>query len=463
MSDRICIEFDWIGCEHDSFLGKEPTMTDEKMQNTASSTIPGAFMHLGVAESPITSHPLKLKAESWPFTFGPYVVFPAEKVLLLGGQQLKLGSRAFDLLLALAQHPGKVMSQVDLMAIVWPRTIVEESSLRVQLGLLRKALGDGKHGARYIATLSGRGYCFVAPIAIKNEPEATREQIFAPRGTCLSGMTAARTPLHLVGRDRELARISAAAPRRSLVTLTGPSGIGKSALAQAAARHLAPLFREGYRFVDLAQMVDGDHVKAAVAAAISSSVTATDTSGSGPSLIDQRQLLLILDNCDLHLGCVSALTRELQTTRPDIHVLATSRRPLCVEDEEEEALLHLRPLAFPPAAATFSAGEALAFPAVQLFVQEAVTHLESFKLDDANARLVVEVCKKLEGLPLAIKLAAAWVEHLALDVLVSLFDAHLLHRLGLDEHASFPLSNGDDDWSGVLSTGWNSPGLTARH
>ena len=354
-------------------------------------------------------------------SFGPYAVYPQERVLSRGGRPVKVGSRAFDLLLALLSKPGEVLAAAELIARVWPRRVVEDSSLRVQLGLLRKALGDGAQGARYIATLSGRGYSFVAPVSFEGPAAPSRPLGAAPGPLERHPMPDA----HLVGREGELAEIVARSARHGLVVLTGPGGVGKSALALAAGTRLQPLFSDGYRLVDLARAADCRHARAMVETAIAAPVNRA-TPGS------DRQLLLVLDNCDAHVGCVSALVRSLQEDRPEVHVLVTVReQPGPAGQEQRNVRLAIAPLPYPDPAQQWSPAEALGFPAVRLFVQEAMARLPSFRLDGTNVGQVVEACAAVGGGPLAIKLASAWTEHLALHTIVGLLDACLLQNLGL--------------------------------
>ncbi|MDB5858739.1 MAG: putative ATPase [Ramlibacter sp.] len=354
-------------------------------------------------------------------SFGPYAVYPLERVLSRGGRPVKVGSRAFDLLLALLSRPGEVVAAAELIARVWPRRVVEDSSLRVQLGLLRRALGDGIQGARYIATLSGRGYSFVAPVAFES-PGPPLNVIAVGRGP------RERQPApdaHLVGREADLAEIVWRCSRHALVVLTGPSGVGKSVLALAVATRLQPLFTDGFQLVDLARAADCRHVRAMVEAAIS---LANRGMSSGA-----KHLLLVLDNCDAHVGCVSALLRSLREERPEVHILTTVReQPGPAGPELRDACLAIAPLPYPDPAHQWTPAEALSFPAVQLFVQEAMTCLPSFLFDGANVGLVVEACARVQGSPLAIKLATAWTEHLALNTIVGLLDACLLQNLAVN-------------------------------
>src|ERR1700675_2838324 len=97
-------------------------------------------------------------------SFGPFSLFVAERLLKKADEPIPLGGRALDILIALAERPGEVVTHKELISTAWPDVTVEEANLRFQMAALRKALGDGRDGARYISNIAGRGYCFVAPV-----------------------------------------------------------------------------------------------------------------------------------------------------------------------------------------------------------------------------------------------------------------------------------------------------------
>ena len=165
---------------------------------------------------------------------------------------MELGARAFEILIALISTPNEVVSKKDLMSRVWPDVTVEEGSLRFHMTSLRKALGDGKDGARYITTLAGRGYCFVAPVS-----QASRQRDEAP--AALVNFRYANLPHRLgrmVGRSDDVQKLSAQLRASRLVTIVGPGGVGKTTVAIAVAHHLAEAFAGSVLFVDLGMLSD---------------------------------------------------------------------------------------------------------------------------------------------------------------------------------------------------------------
>lgn len=238
-----------------------------------------------------------------------------------------------------------------------------------------------------------------------------------------SGATIRHTS-SLVGREQEIAAVADRVLDEGLVLVTGAAGVGKSALALRVAQRLAPGFACGYRAIDATRAVDCEHVRAMITAAIRRATPSPDAPAERPG--ERRGLLLLVDNCDRQAACVAGLARTLRRACPDVHVVLTGRRL----DLPGAASLALRSLAFPPHGGSLDASAALAFPAVRLFVQEAARHVPAFALTEENTRGATDVCRRVEGLPLAIKLAAAWVPHVPMGSLAALLGPELLHRLG---------------------------------
>src|SRR3954468_6245039 len=170
------------------------------------------------------------------WSFGPFSLVAGERLLTKNGVPVELGARALDLLIALISNPNEVISKKDLMARVWPDVTVEENSLRFHLVSLRRALGDGKDGARYITTLPSRGYCFVAPVSRGKGLESVQ-----PSGE----FHYANLPVRLsqiVGRDEDVTKLCADIARSRLVTIVGTGGVGKTTVALAVAHKLTEAF-----------------------------------------------------------------------------------------------------------------------------------------------------------------------------------------------------------------------------
>jgi predicted ATPase/DNA-binding winged helix-turn-helix (wHTH) protein len=324
--------------------------------------------------------------------FGPFRLLPQQRVLLHSNTPLRLGSRAREILFALVERAGEIVMKNELIARVWPDTIVEEGTLRVHVNSLRRALGCGKSGVRYVENVTGRGYVFIAPVTRRGETRAPEPgtQVLLTR---------------MIGRDAIQSTLASRLAqmrslRQRLLTIVGPGGVGKTTVAANLADHLRTSYPDSVHFIDLAGCADPAQ---AVAVAVGTGHGVGDPLAQVGQLLRRKQVLL-LDNCEHVIGSAAALAENLLRVAPGLHILATSREPLRTQSEW---LLHLAPLALPAHGSSLTAQQALDFPAIQLFVERAMASRDDFELTDANVTLVVDICRELDGLPLAIELAAA--------------------------------------------------------
>ena len=200
-------------------------------------------------------------------SFGPFRLFAAERQLRKGDEALQLGGRAFDTLIALVERAGEIVTQKELISRVWPDVKVEEANLRVHIASLRKALGDGRGGARYIVTVAGRGYSFVAPVMRSAPPPSTPEQ-----GVVLVELQRFPPKLNrMIGRDNIIRALSAQLMMHRLVSIVGAGGVGKTTVAISVAHTLLEGFNGAVFFVDLAALTDARLVPTAVARALATS------------------------------------------------------------------------------------------------------------------------------------------------------------------------------------------------
>jgi predicted ATPase/DNA-binding winged helix-turn-helix (wHTH) protein len=331
--------------------------------------------------------------------FGPFELRASERVLLQDGKPLRLGSRALDILIVLTERAGEVIGKDELAARVWPNIFVEEANLRVHVAALRKLLHDGSDAGRYIATIPGRGYSFVAPIIRR---AGTDEPAQAMAETASMELPPAEA--RIIGRADAMQALRDSLPLRRFVTIVGPGGIGKTTVAIAVADELATTYRDGVRFVNLAPVSDPLLVPSTLASVLGLSVVSDDAVPSLLAFLRGKNMLIVLDNCEHVVGAAAILAEQVLRSAPASHVLATSREPLRAEGE----WVHRLPgLEIPTAPDQLSAGEALRFPAIQLFVERAIASSVSFQFQDADVPVVAQVCRRLDGIPLAIELAAA--------------------------------------------------------
>jgi predicted ATPase/DNA-binding winged helix-turn-helix (wHTH) protein len=331
-------------------------------------------------------------------SFGPFRLFTAQRLIERAGTPLHLGARALDILIVLVQQAGKVVSKNELMARVWPGVTVDEGSLRVHVAGLRRALGDGE-AAKYVTTLSGQGYCFVAPITRSSEPRLSMSTGSRPdRAHNLPARL-----MRMVGRDQTVRAISERLKTERFVTVVGPGGIGKTTVAVSAGHELLAEFAGAVHFFDLGPLNDPVLVPSVVGSTLGLPVQSADPSPGLMAFLHDKRMLLILDSCEHVIETVAALAERIFAQAPQVHVLATSRESLRVEGEHVH---RLSPLDSPPDDVNITATQALGFPAVQLFVERAVASGRRFELSDADAPVVGEICRRLDGIALAIELAA---------------------------------------------------------
>jgi predicted ATPase/DNA-binding winged helix-turn-helix (wHTH) protein len=352
-------------------------------------------------------------------SFGPFRLFPSERVLKKADEPVKLGSRAFDILLVLVEHAGEVVGHKELIAKVWPGVFVEEVGLRVQIAALSKALDAGEPGERYLTNVRGRGYCFVAP--------TSRESVRSPTA---DDFPEAEYPLppplaRIVGRDEIVHEICHKVTTERFVTIVGPGGMGKTTVALSVAHALLPEFRGAVCFVELSPVRDPRLLAATVVSAFGLPVPSRDPIPGLVGHLRGKRILLVLDNSEHLISEAAALAERLFAELPQLHILVTSREILRVEGENVH---RLAPLESPPANSGFTAAEMLHFPAVKLFVERAATGGGPIILTDANAPIVGNICRKLGGIALAIELAAGRIGAYGLQEIATLLDSQFALR-----------------------------------
>jgi predicted ATPase/DNA-binding winged helix-turn-helix (wHTH) protein len=348
------------------------------------------------------------------YRFDRFLVDPGRRRLLLDGEPAKVGARAFDILLALIERRQRVVSKDELLDLVWPDMSVEQGNLQVQIFALRKVLGAGA-----IATIPGRGYQFAAAVegqelAISREMSRSLAQFQAQPGNL---------PLHpavLYGRDTDVGTLKALIAQYRLVSVVGPGGIGKTRLAQAAAHERRGVDRDGVWLVELAPIEDPGLTVSTVARVLGHALGSKDEAlACLVEAMGKQELLLVLDNCEHMIGAVVELVRAILTEAPAVKLLVTSQEPLRLL---EERVQRLGSLAVPASA---DAATAIDHGAVALFVARAQAADGRFELDDDNVGAIVEICTRLNGVPLAIELAAARVSLLGVHGVCQRLDERL--------------------------------------
>jgi predicted ATPase len=282
----------------------------------------------------------------------------------------------------------------------------------VHVAALRKALRDGQEGQRYIANITGRGYAFVGEVVATDgsDPVADASPEQMPP---LSSM------VRLFGRAEIIGRLSTQLAQQRLITITGPGGIGKTSVALVVADRMRPGLPDGVCVVDFAPLADSKLVPTALASALGIGVVSEDPLPSLVALLRNRDMLIVLDNCEHVIDAAALLAESLVKGGARLRILATSRESMGIPGE---MLFRLPPLAMPEVSDGLTAPIAMTYSAVQLFVERAAMCLGDFSLTDAHAPVVADICRRLDGIPLAIEMAAGRVDAFGIAGLAGVLD-----------------------------------------
>ena len=372
-----------------------------------------------------------MSKDSPQVTFGPFRLDRVNRSLHRGQSVIPLRPKAFAVLEHLVTRAGRLATKDQLLAAIWPNTAVTDTVLKVCIREIRDALGDDPDAPRFVETAHRLGYRFVGQTSHSNLPA---------------------TISSLVGRQREIGEIAQALERSRLLTLIGAGGSGKSRLALEVAGSLDEKFNDGVWWVDLAPLGDESFVPQAVATVLG----VRDQPGQGlthilSKFLAPREMLLIVDNCEHVIGASASLLQQLLQAAPRLRVLATSREPL---RNDGERVFLVPPLSVPRSQEVPLPNGALEYESVRLFAERARAAMPSFALSTANCQAVTDICRHLDGMPLAIELAAARVRALSAEQIATRLDDCLRvlgsgHRTDLPRHQTLRAAI---DWSHDLLT-----------
>jgi len=367
------------------------------------------------------------------FSFGPFSLSPGERILRKDGTIVPLGGRAFDMLVAMVDRNGTVVTTEELMAIAWPGVIVVDSNVRVQVANLRRTLGCGRDGARYIANVAGRGYCFVEPVrqidSVEHPSPTSSEPDAAPPATTVEeakqtagSLSIFPAPLEgAIGREACVAELAQVVHERRLVTVVGAAGAGKTTLATLVA-HAIDAFDGCMFFVDLSVVEREEMVTEALASAVGFMPSGGDLLPGLLDVLAAKRALIVLDNCEHVISAAAFLCQQIVHGTRNVFLLNTSREALRVR---EEFVYLLRPLAFPPHAERLTTEQAMTWPAIQLFMERASEGGARGGMSDDEAQTVAALCSRLDGNPLAIGLVASRVGSYGIKGVADLFASQL--------------------------------------
>jgi len=363
-------------------------------------------------------------AGSGTFAFADVVIDAGAHRLLRGGKEISVEPKAFSVLLHFVAHANQMLSRDQLLDAVWGHNYVTPATLNRIVAQLRKALGDDRDNPRFIQTVHGLGYRFIAPLE-QVQVERTPELRFAPP---LRARLPERTE-SLIGREGDIEALELMLQDHRLITVTGSGGIGKTQAALETARRVATDFPDGVWLFDCTPHTDGDALVRWLAGMFD--VHATTESGQLIArlgeLLQRRRVLLVFDNCERVAESLGQAIAYLLSACASLHVLVTSQQRLNCPGES----LHLLPALELPTGNEWASEERIAVlsqvPAVRLLLTRSRAFASGFTLTLENANIVVQLCRRLEGLPLALELAAARLRLLSPEQLLARMDARLLN------------------------------------
>ncbi|MBY3165661.1 transcriptional regulator [Rhizobium laguerreae] len=359
--------------------------------------------------------------------FGPFQLIATKRLLLRDQQPVTIGSRALDILILLVEHSGSVVTRRKIIDHVWPDLTVEDANLRVHIASLRKALGDGLNGARYVTNVTGRGYCFVAPLST---PRGTTSDVAAsPAPTTTTSVRGPRLPSRLariIGRDGAISALTELVLSKRFVTVMGSGGMGKTTVAVISSHELLEAFDQAVFFIDFATIADESLVANAILSVVGVRPNSSDFLSDVVDAFLHRRVLLVLDNCEHVVNSVASVAERLFADTPGVHLLTTSREALRVEGE---FVYILQPLDNPPDHGEMTVANVNTYSAVQLFMERAAASGYDTALAEGDVRTIVQLCRSLDGIPLAIELAASRMGTYGMAGTADLLDHNLRWQL----------------------------------
>jgi non-specific serine/threonine protein kinase len=331
--------------------------------------------------------------------FPPFRLDAGEAKLYRGDETLSLRPKTFAVLRHLLERAGRLVTKDELLDACWPETHVGDAVLKVCIREIRELLGDDPKHPRFIETDHRRGYRFIGEVRESNLPLQ---------------MTS------FIGREREILEVRQRFDGARLLTLTGAGGSGKTRLAIEAAASLIDETEDGVWWVDLASIADPERAAQAVASTLGArEEPARPLIDTLIDFLKPRRLILALDNCEHLIDACARISLSLLQHCPRLRILATSREPLSIPGE---VVWPVPEMSLPRADDPLTPDEIMQYEATRLFVERAVFVSRDFELNASSAAAVAQICNRLDGIPLAIELAAARVRILTAEQIAERLD-----------------------------------------
>ncbi|WP_342731599.1 winged helix-turn-helix domain-containing protein [Bradyrhizobium sp. B117] len=349
------------------------------------------------------------------YSFGRWLIDCQRRELRYNGVTVPIGSRAFEILEKLVGSAGLLVTKDDLIGSVWSGLTVEDNTLQVHISAVRKALGEDRN---LLKTVSGRGYTLAGAWRSGPLDHPAAAPVTVPaEATFSNNLPSIRAPL--IGREDSLSQLAELLSAYRAVTLVGPGGIGKTKLATELARSVAASFHDSVTLVELATLQDASLVASATARALKLASNDKDVSAASiAQAIGTRRLLLVLDNCEHVIEAAAQIASALLRYCPNVTVLATSREGLRIDGEYVAAV---PPLSVPRPDMD-DTELLLRESAVELFVTRIRALRTSFVAGAEELRKIAAICRRLDGIPLALEFAAARAANLGVDTVLLRLD-----------------------------------------
>jgi predicted ATPase/DNA-binding winged helix-turn-helix (wHTH) protein len=351
--------------------------------------------------------------------FGKFTLDRIDNLLYYDGRRVHISKKEFEIMAYISGRRGEIVAKSEICSHIWPDSKAADANLRVHIHTLRRVLSEIEPDLDVIRSIPGKGYLFSTSLGSANISSAVVSHVSASLPHIV--LPKVENVVEIIGRDSEIDEITSMLNARRLLTIVGPGGVGKTTTAIAAMNDFGNSADVYVAAVEMSSFRTLDEALSGVANALGVQPTSSSALQAISKRFESQPALLLLDNCDCSIQIATELVEVVYKSCPNVKLLTTSREALRALDEW---VYRLPPLSVPEAGERYTVHQALEFSSVRLFLDRAVSDSHLFRLDETNITQVCELCRTLDGLPLAIELAAARLHFLGLSGLL----AALSHR-----------------------------------